>query len=138
MQKTAITMFVTPILVIFRAYSPLRPAAPQSCPPQTWAGQQVPQAGHRLSPSSAESFPAKRIEIHRNSLICWIAFGNITLWTKTFVLYVSKHILNTHIFQFNVPPLIILEWAQDIDILTSFKKLQDKAGVFKKIIIILF
>lgn len=45
------------------------------------------------------------------------------------MVYVSKHILNTHIFQFNVPPLIILEWAHDIDLLTSFKKLQDKAGV---------
>lgn len=43
----------------FLAYSPLRRAAPQSCPPQTWAGQLAPRAGPLLSPSSAESFPAQ-------------------------------------------------------------------------------
>ena len=37
------------------------------------------------------------------------------------MLWIFKKGLNTHIFQFNVPPLIILEWLQDIVKLTSKK-----------------
>lgn len=38
-------------------HSRLRPAAPPSCPPQTWVDLQELQAEHRLSPSSGESSP---------------------------------------------------------------------------------
>lgn len=86
----------------FQADSPPRPAAPQSCPPQTRAAQKAPRAGLQRSPSSAESFPTDN---YRNTQ----KFTNLFkyIWR-----YKSEHanISNTHIFQFNVSPLVILEW----------------------------
>ena len=72
----------------FGAYSPLRPAAPQSCPPQTWAWQQAPQAEPRLSPSSAESFPVNTLETHWNLLMHLLKC--FTYKEHLFTLYSSK------------------------------------------------
>lgn len=93
----------------FLAYSPLRRAAPQSCPPQTWAGQLAPRAGPLPSPSSAESFPAQRRRVRNYDSFLeqlWDVCGQRNPCQS------SKHIWITHIFQLNVSPLIILEWRR--------------------------
>lgn len=96
------------------ADSPLRPAAPQSCPQQTWVAQQAPQAEPLLSPSSAGSCPATQswYMSRWSTLHSWLHSPGYPVCRLGYTS--SKNISTTHIFQLNVSPLIILKLREHI------------------------
>lgn len=99
------------------ADSPLRPAAPQSCPPQTWVAQRAPQAEPQLSPSSAGSSPATQsADMSRCSTFHsrLYSLANPVCGQRNSCDNCPQNTWATHIFQLNVSPLIILKLGEHI------------------------